>query len=283
MESCLFELYLSDNLKDIYEFYDLMTNEEEILNFLKDFPHPNPKNIVEISGDDKVVVVIPTRNLSHRFTDRCRDIFKGLTILFVESGEDRFFSLEHNVNAGLLEAKKLNPDWVIYSNDDMIKIDNSDKLIKELNNKDSSRNMVLIALTDDHGVSIESGIFKTNILTPLVNYQPLSASYRRIYSIRKKFKPRYFIRVLSVNLLSNMLSHHFFDLIFSYTNFCSFGIFSKKMLEECNYRLFDEMYLNWHEDQDVSIKNSGSVSAIDYRIATIGNASFGFGEVGYRC
>jgi len=63
-----------------------------------------------------------------------REFFKGLHIIFVESGgrDDFYFNHARNYNLGIKKAMEYNPKWIVYSNDDMVKEDPIERLSSTL-------------------------------------------------------------------------------------------------------------------------------------------------------
>ena len=97
-------------------------------------------NIHEVEGNKDIIVIIPTADYNGKYAKECSDnVFKGLHIVFVESGvNDFYFNYAHNCNVVIKRAMDYNPKWVIVSNDDMYKIDDISVLQKQLesiNNK----------------------------------------------------------------------------------------------------------------------------------------------------
>ena len=128
--------FMSNDPKKILEFYDHFKNREELIRWMKERPH-GATYIHEVEGDKDIVVVIPTSDFNGKFAKTCRnEIFKGLHMIFVESGGigDFYFNYAHNCNAGIKKALEYNPKWIILSNDDIEKIHPIELLIKELNN-----------------------------------------------------------------------------------------------------------------------------------------------------
>jgi len=86
--------------------------------------------IHEVEESKEIIVVIPTADFNGKYARACREeIFKGLHMVFVESGVGNFyFNYAHNCNIGIKKALEYNPKWIIVSNDDMYKIDDVTKL-----------------------------------------------------------------------------------------------------------------------------------------------------------
>ncbi|MGC8725978.1 MAG: hypothetical protein ACP5RS_05330, partial [Thermoplasmata archaeon] len=133
-------LFTSNNPKDILKFYSLFEDSESLINWMKERPW-GYHNIIEVQGNKEIIVVIPTADYNGEYAKRCREvIFKGLHIIFVESGNyhDPYFNYAKNANFGVKKAIEYNPKWIIISNDDMYKIDDVDILKKQLASIDSN-------------------------------------------------------------------------------------------------------------------------------------------------
>ena len=126
--------FTSDDPYRIIEFYNGFENRDQLIRWMKERPR-GIANIHEVEGDKDIIVVIPTADFNGKYAKECRDnIFKGLHIVFVESAEipDPYFNGAHNVNVGIRKAMGYNPKWVVFSGDDMYKIDEVTKLINVL-------------------------------------------------------------------------------------------------------------------------------------------------------
>ena len=117
--------FTSDDPDKIIEFYNGFENRDQLIQWMRERPK-GVANVHEVEGDKDIIVVIPTADLNGKYAKECRDnIFKGLHIIFVESGEvpDPYFNYAHNVNIGVRNAMAYIPKWIVISNDDMRKID----------------------------------------------------------------------------------------------------------------------------------------------------------------
>ena len=146
-------LFMSNAPKDILRFYDYFDNRDQLIKWMKERPKGNYR-IVEFNKDDNdIIVVIPTMDVNGKLAKACREeIFKGLHIIFVESGiGNYYFNYAHNCNAGIKKAMEYNPKWIIVSNDDMDKIDDVDALKNELSQLDNtSVQIVFVSSTNYH-------------------------------------------------------------------------------------------------------------------------------------
>jgi len=129
--------FLSSNPKDIIHFYEGFENREELIDWMKERPKGSCE-IMEVEGEKEIIVVIPTADFKGEYAKRCREeIFTGLHIIFVVSGKgNNYFNYAHNCNVGIKKALEYNPQWIVVSNDDMYKIDDVSKIVKELRQVD---------------------------------------------------------------------------------------------------------------------------------------------------
>ena len=117
-------LFTSNDPEKIIEFYNGFENRDQPVQWMKERPKGN-SYIHEVEGEKDIIVVIPTLDFNGKYAVNCREnIFKGLHIIFVESGEkdDFYFNYAHNCNMGIKKAMEYNPKWVVVSNDDIHRI-----------------------------------------------------------------------------------------------------------------------------------------------------------------
>ena len=129
--------FINSDPDKIIEFYNSFSDKSQLFDWMKERPKGNYV-IKEVEGSTEIIVVIPTIDVDGQYAKNCKDnIFKGLHIIFVESGYDNFYyNYAHNCNAGIKKALEYNPKWIIVSNDDMNKIDDIDVLTDFLKEKD---------------------------------------------------------------------------------------------------------------------------------------------------
>ena len=133
--------YLSESIDEIFHFYAGFENPKQLIQWMKERP-TGITRIQEINGDKDIIVVIPTADFNGDHAIECRNaIFKGLHIIFVESGEipDPYFNYSRSCNVGIKKALEYDPKWVVVSNDDMKKIDEVEFLRKEIASLDYSK------------------------------------------------------------------------------------------------------------------------------------------------
>ena len=267
--------YFSNNDPDkIIEFYNGFDNREQLINWMCERPK-GYSNIHEIEGDTDIVIVIPTADFNGKFAIDCREsIFKGLHIIFVESGgrEDFYFNYAYNCNVGIRKAMEYNPKWVVLSSDDMVKIDDVNVLHEELLRLDPKKYDVVFTKPSRYHSSPEK-ISEPNILYYI--YMIFKHDYGRyIIKIHKKFGVRYLMSPVSGMLSRPFKKGH------QYLEIQDFGIYSSVWISGLDSLVYDETFINAAEDTDLSLRISlGNlrIKIIDYTIGDLIGATLGTG------
>ena len=281
-------MYNSNNIDRIYEFYESFPNTESLIKWMKERPH-GKTTIYECPGNSDIVVIIPTSNFNSEFAKTCRDsIFKGLQIIFVESGfpRDTYFNYAYSCNMGVRIALRFNPKWVVISNDDMEKVDDVSKLIYELEN--SSKDAQIIWTDENNLLQHDFEILSATILLKLfmraskiLRKFSKSPRVRNLYLFEKfsiYLKPRY--TKSSINRLSKIL----YRVVGNYKVPGHFAIYNPEFIKSMGENLFDESFINGFEDTWLGI-NAGieriKSDIIRYKISPIVGASLGTGIIRY--
>ncbi|MEM0136498.1 MAG: hypothetical protein QXU18_14930 [Thermoplasmatales archaeon] len=276
--------FTSNDPEKIIEFYNGFENRAQLIQWMKERPK-GISNITEVPGDKEVIVVIPTADINGKYARECKEnIFNGLHIIFVDSGEykDPYFNFGHTCNVGIRKAMEYNPKWVVLSNDDMIKIDETNILIRSLKEMDyESVNVVLTKNNIQN--STPTVVCHLNFFGKLVveifsitNLQNVLHEIKLFIKINK-VNASFGNKLIILGAEGNRFFRKFFKADYTYVNFQSFGIFSSKFIKD-NETLFDETYINAHEDQDLAIQLSFEPTKIaytDFHINGIGGVSLG--------
>ena len=268
-------LFTSNDPQDIINFYDSFRSRDDLIEWMKERPK-GATYIHEAEGNKDIVVVIPTADFNGKYARECREnIFKGLHIIFVESGEipDPYFNYAHNCNVGIKKALEYKPKWIVLSNDDMYKIDGTDSLISTLN--EISPEDIDCVFTDQGRYHSTNGYI---------------GKPRVWFWLMLKFMPGYFkgFGRVSRNLTGgkytpvknhSLLHRIFYKKIRDVTLILDFGIFSSKFLIINGGTVFDETYVNGGEDSDLSlrIEHNGRKGFINYRIGDLVGSTIGVG------
>jgi len=271
-------LFMSNDPKDILRFYDYFEDRDQLIKWMKNRPKGNYK-IVEFNNDENdIIVVIPTMDINGKFAKTCRDeIFKGLHIIFVESGVGNYyFNFAYNVNAGIKKAMEYIPKWIIISNDDMYKIDDVEKLLQQLEKIDNNRFGICYAYPPTKYYSATRYVSKPRKIRYLINIF-LSKDKKIPFIIKNKFKVKYLISGTGIT------DFFLYKKIFRYTDPISFGILSAKMVEELLHSddfVYDPVFINCHEESDLAIRIHRShwqICWVNYKIGFYIGASLGSG------
>ena len=119
-------LFTSKNVDDVIKFYDHFDKPEQLIDWMKNRPSA-PMKIYEVEGEKDLVVIIPTNNHNGQFAKNCKDVFKGLQVVFVESNGP-FFNYARSCNYGFKYALKYKPKWIILSGHDVSNIEDISNL-----------------------------------------------------------------------------------------------------------------------------------------------------------
>jgi len=278
-------LFTSNNPKKIMEFYDGFHSRDDVIEWMKERPK-GVSYIHEVDGDKKIIVVIPTADFNGKYAKECRDnVFKGLHMVFVESGEipDPYFNYAHNCNLGIKKAMEYNPKWVVLSNDDMYKIDDVEQLRISLSAIPENVDVVY-AVSPENRFSVPTYIGQPTFIYGILNF--IRGKKRIAKNIQKKFhldleiisdfyiKPR-FLKPLVKFLVVRPLKKNS-----TFIHISSFGIFSSRFIKNSGGLIFDEVYINLNEDVDLSYRistQSINTIQINYKIGDLIGKSFGSG------
>lgn len=260
--------FVSDDPDKIIEFYNSFENTEQLVKWMKERPS-GIANIREVSGKKKIIVVIPTMDFNNENAVKLREkIFKGLHMIFIESGRDAYFNYAHNCNVGVKRALEYRPDWIVVSNDDMYKIDDIEVLITELSKLDKETIDVVFTQPSKYH-SIPVYFSKGNAFRRF--YFKMDKHRREQLRIENKFSVRYF------SSPCYGYGRYFFEHKNLHVSIADFGIFSRKFIERRGGVLFDETYVHGGEDIDLSLEVASKMrySFINYSIGDLLGSSLG--------
>ncbi len=265
-------LFSSDNPDDLIKFYNRFDDYEGILQWMRNRPHGRSV-IREVEGNHDVVVVIPTRDFDSGLAASCRNIFKGLQMVFVESGADPYFNLARNCNIGLGDALKFDPDWVIVSNDDVYRIDDVSILVDRLSRLKSERIRTVFARPPTPGHSYLLKIAKSTAVRNLMSAL-VGGLWRERVLIQRRFK---------VELIIGHQGRRYpllYKTLYRFPNGGDFFIFSSALVRGAEGKLFDETYINGPEDIDLSWRLAAPEghSLVDFKIGSMSGSSIGTGK-----
>lgn len=281
-------LFISNKEQRLFDFYESFPSSEFLIKWMKERPR-GKTTIYECSGNKDIVVVIPTSDYNGHFARTCRDIvFKGLQIIFVESGfpKDNYFNYAYSCNAGISRALQLNPKWVVISNDDMEEIDGVSKLIYELENSNYDAQVIWTRENDllEHKFEILSATIWLRILMKASKILKLFSKNPKIMTLYlyEKFAIYFTPKYSKSNY--NFFSKFLYRAIENYKVGGPFAIYSTNYIRSLQENLFDDTFINGFEDTWLGInigKKQTKCEIIDYKIRPIGGASLGKGRIRY--
>ncbi len=262
-------LYLSKDWRKIRDLYDSFRSVEDLIEWMKERPKGGAY-IHTVKGESDIVVVIATADFNGKFAKNCREnIFRGMLIIFVESGEipDPYFNISHNVNIGLKEAIKYNPRWIILSSDDMIETDPSEVLIRNLKELDPEEfDVVFVTPSRLHSQPGFVGIpnIAHHIVTKMVR-----GCRREFYKQVENFCGRHqYWPLAGTNRKEKIIADLLYRRVSTVVWTMDFSIWSGEFIKKMGGEMFDETYVSSEEDSDISIRAAYSkrYTFVDFKI-----------------
>ena len=271
-------LFISNKLDDIKKFYNSFQRRDDLIEWMKERP-TGPAYLREIEGNTDIIVVIPTADFNGKYSKECREnIFNGLHIIFVESGErpDFYFNGAHNENIGIKRAMEYKPNWIVLSNDDMVKEEDISVLVGQLRKINPKEIGIVFCSPGSNYHSKEEYVSTNRKIRSVVNaFLPLAQ--REAFKVNRRFGTKFF-------LTGNSTVHSFlYKKIFKFKDTVAFGIYSSEMIEDFISTFgyfFDETYINCSEESDLAIrvqKSRWKIGEVKFRIkpligSTLGNS-----------
>ena len=267
-------LFTSKDPRKIVSFFNSFESREQLIEWMEERPKGVPW-IREVEGDKDIIIVIPTADFNGKYARNCRDeVFRGQHMVFVESGGkgDFYFNFAHYVNTGIKKAMDYDPKWIIYSGDDVYTIDDISVLKRELDSIDNREyDVVFLKPHLNYSVPLYIGEkrFTYDLLRTFVE-----RTNGRLY---RKYEVKYFYAA------KNKLTPLFFKKIRGTDFICTqaLGIFSSHYLASRPEPLFDETYINEHEDLDMSLQlflEGVHYKIINYNIGGYVGGTLGLGK-----
>ena len=276
--------FTSDDPDKIIEFYNGFENRDQLIQWMEERPK-GIANIHEVDGDKGIIVVIPTADFNGKQAKECKDnIFKGLHIIFVESGEmpDPYFNYAHNCNVGIRKAMEYNPKWVVVSNDDMRRIDEPQILKNNLMKFDPDEVDVLFTKeSPDHYHSQPTYLGRPNSMGKIL-HRLLSIFRKGFFSIaytKENFTTKFCLNV--VLLPKHKVIKLFFHKIKPIFVTESFTILSGVYAKANRGDILNESFCNGAEDWDLSFRifyEFKKYNFIDYLIGEYTGGVLGAGK-----
>jgi hypothetical protein len=276
-DDILEELFRSKNPADVVKFYDFFPEREELIDWMRMRPHSSA-NIHTINGDTDYAVVIPTIDINGKFSRKCIDeIYKGLYVVVVESGHnDFFFNIARNTNLGIEEAMKVNPKWIILSTDDMVKAEPIYNLTQQLS-KIGNENVDVVFTRPQGKIHSLRGFLGSPRSTYRIAIQFADKYRRAMYKLNVKYNGKNYLTPVAY---SNIFNHFLYSKLTDAIWTVDFSIFSSGFIRKLLPKVFDEIYINAHEDADLSIRlvfERARKAFVKYEIENLFGGSLGRG------
>ncbi|MCG3109465.1 hypothetical protein L3N51_01757 [Metallosphaera sp. J1] len=252
---------------DVERIYSTFSRDE-IIEWMKGRPSADMR-FVEVEGDSEIVVVVPTADASGKLASRTREHFQGLHIIFVES-RGPLFNYARSVNAGVNEALKFKPKWVVISNDDLTRVESVSKLRDQLDSV-TGVDLVMASPSSYHTYHVLLMDPKPWFVTGMGVFGKLTGlAPAKVYGKLLKFRERLGVRF--VTMIESMVGPmaRFAGKSYRVLNAGSFAVIRPRRSP------LDETFINSHEDLVLSMTSRYAV--INYGIEEQRGASLGFGE-----
>lgn len=245
-------LYTSKNFVDVIKFYNYFNNKNEIIKWMNNRPKIKP-NLIEYNSNannDYAIVVIPTIDSNSKWSQIDKKIFKNFHIIFSENKNkkpNKYFNYAFAVNIGVKAALKYDPKWIIVSNDDIFKIDNLTKLMQDLKRNEKYDTLFFP----------KSNTYSNNVVIAKPKFinmiRPFSYWRRNYAHIVKKFGLKY--EVLDFKRHGFLYKNIFYKKIIRIKHHQSnFLVINSEFIKSMNNKLFDDTFINGHEDTWLSYK-----------------------------
>lgn len=267
-------LFISNDPKKIIEFYNGFQNRDQLIHWMRERPK-GVSYIHDVGGENKdIIVVIPTADYEGKYARECREnVFKGMHMIFVESGEnpDPYFNYAHNCNVGIKKAMEYKPKWIIISNDDVYKIDEIESLISILLKFNNEEETIVHTLTNGKYHSRYALISTRTFFRRIILKMMGRNEYMRVL-LESKFDVKYIVG-------SSIGIYRFlYNPILRVKYSGSFTIISSALANKMNGLIFDETFINGAEDIDLALllkQNGTKIEYVDYKIGDIIGGTIG--------
>lgn len=263
--------FISEDPKVVAGFYDHFSSREDLIAWMTERPEGR-RDLVEVPGDPKIVVVIPTTNARGSLAAHCRAMFSGHHILFVDSqGRDPLFNLARSVNFGVKSALQLNPDWIVVTGDDVIEVDPFAVLAGALGDLNPHKTSLVIPVPFSSYHSVESSLVKFRFWAPQI-LGLRSRTMFRFYQIANKFGAKFqVVRNSDIGTgYRKLLSHLLVQTAMSFVDTVSFQVYSAQQILRQNGVLYDETYITESEESDLAIRlhtSGAGIHQVSFRVS----------------
>jgi hypothetical protein len=276
-DSYLYDLYYSNDPNQIADFYTHFNTTQDIIKWLKKMPSEKKREIVEIDGDNDIVVAMSTINADSKHAKEAVKLYKGQQIVFSQNADgmpQKYFNISKSYNLALNAALKHKPKYVILSNDDMIKGDDFSKLKEQIANLDKEYDTLFTQPHVSHSIPMH-----LSSITGFYRFYNMAkgGESAQMQRIMDRFKLSVITNSdFNIDIKRRLLHSMIFRNFKSFHNVGNFAIFSASFLKK-NPVLFDPLCFNGYDDIDVSLNldKRNNYSFVDFNIGALAGTSFG--------
>ena len=279
------ELWSSESPSEFISFCARIGTVEEFVEFSKSRTRPEIElHRVRWDLDKQLVAVVPTADSSSKRAAIVEKFLNPIPVLFVES-RGQYFNFAASLNRGIEEALKSNPDWILYTNDDMLQVDSIQSVLKLVNSSVSADFLLSKGRVKDGiwvGTATMSGILPS--IGPEIWF---TALYKTIQAREDRMKAAALLRKYNhtglevVGSPGGIKGHNVFTRVFDrflssrgevFYNFHDFALFRRRVFSKLK---FDSVFINGMEDAAFSLQLARNFEGafIDFAIGSIGGAT----------
>lgn len=267
-------LWSSNTPEGISQFFRNMHDQKEIFNFMKNRQKASVKlKILNEKYNPFLVFVIPTKDFQSPNALNIMEVLGNETVILVKS-TGQFFNFSVSCNSGIQRARKLGPAWIIVCNDDTI-LDGKLLALKTELKLNESYDLIL------PGNSTKMSLIRLNILTNfllmLANISELrlyELSTRMRFFVEKKSLGPMYASVTNDKLFQKILNRLSKKIVSDFEIMGYFIIARPKVFENAK---FDETFINGGEDMEFMARlhlSHARIGKIGISIHQIGGNSF---------
>ena len=274
------ELWSSNNLDNLVKFYKFVNSPEKAYDFSINRRKADIR-VYHLNNHSRLCFIIPTISVDEFLKTPYWGLVSEFDAIVVES-YGQYFNYARSVNHGIREALKYDYSTLILSNDDMIVIDNKDKLLGEIENL-KEFDVILPTKVRTHRSSTyiadQFSIVNLDLIAKSITYigwfmaeNSTFNAFRAIFNDLDGYKYTVFESGSGKgtnNLILKFLKTKYDKLPL----FNSFGIFQRPVLENEN---MNEAFINAREDYEFIVRlvnDKFSFVKSSFKIADIGGQS----------
>lgn len=266
----------SENKHEFMKAVSIANKVDDVASLLKKLPKSEVTiKTIRPSINSLIVAVVPTIDSNSDRGKKVSNFFSPYPVIFVESSGPHF-NYSHSCNEGIEVALKLNPTWIIISNDDIVPLDPFNDLVNSLSKAkgslytatDPSRKRrhggsAFITKVNSFGLLFE--VFQIILRRDFVSLQTLVS-----FGMKKNSYSTGDLDTFFPKLISHFGNHRSIE----YKAFADFCVFKADILKRFR---FDENFWNNYEDRELSFrlfKEGFELIILPFKLGSVGDVSF---------